>query len=541
MTKSHFPCSNFVRLISMLMLVVVLCLMFPRSADAANCQWKTIPVDSTWINPNNWLNCNSGVPTSSDTVQIQAGGTQPIITTAVTLAGVTIDSGASLTIGLGGSLTLTGDFVNNGTYTYSSGAGDTIFNGTSTLSGIGSWFFRSISINSTKILNAGSTSITVAGTFVVSGTFNGDSGTVTFSGSGTVGGSGVSNFNNFVINAPSNTLNISSGRTISVSGDFTKTAGTFGCGGSNCTLNFNGTGTSAFSSTDSVNNYNITVASGKLLSTSSTFKLGRDVGGAGTFVANDGTITFNGSVAQSINGTGSTTFNNLTIANGTNGSTTFGANSTVNGALTLTTDLQVSPGISLTLGSTATCAGIGDVFGTVRRTYFITGTSYCFGNQYVSISFASGTFTSPSIDVTLVKPKPANAGFSNSVNRLYSIADSGISNFSATLRLRYLDSELNSNAEGATLALWKFIGSNTWTKFDNTNFDSTNNWVERSAITSFSSWVLANNAPASATPISIASFEAQSGGPDWSLAAIGFGMLGLLAVTGAGLKLARNR
>ncbi|MBI5303650.1 MAG: hypothetical protein HY868_16055 [Chloroflexi bacterium] len=254
---------------------------------------------------------------------------------------------------------------------------------------------------------------------------------------------------------------------------------------------------------------------------------GNWINNGGTFTAGTSTVGFNGTSAQTISGT--TTFNNLTINNGTGGSTTLAADATVNGTLTLTTDLQTASSNNLTLGSSATCSGNGDVLGNVKRTSISAGSTYCFGNPNVSINFASGTFASPSIVMSLVKPKPANADFSNAVNRLYSINANGVDSFTATLRLHYLDAELNGNTEGATLALWKFVGSNTWTKFDNTNNNTTNNWVEHNAITGFSSWVLSNNAPASPTPITIASMEVESGGPDLTHATVAIGALGILA------------
>src|SRR5947199_253153 len=62
-------------------------------------------------------------------------------------------------------------------------------------------------------------------------------------------------------------------------------------------------------------------------------------GSATTFTANGKTVNFNGSSLQTIGGSTSTTFDNLTIANPGAG-VTLGINTNVNGTLTLTNNLN---------------------------------------------------------------------------------------------------------------------------------------------------------------------------------------------------------
>ena len=139
---------------------------------------------------------------------------------------------------------------------------------------------------------------------------------------------------------------------------------------------------------------NITVESGASLTISGSYTL--DVKGtwsnSGTFTAENGTVSFTGSSAQTI--TGATTFNNLTINNPTG--VTAANNITVNGILTLTSTNPNSTQGTLDMGiftlsmldETATVSGNGDVTGIVRRKHsFNPNTPYQFGSQYTTINF----------------------------------------------------------------------------------------------------------------------------------------------------------
>jgi hypothetical protein len=495
----------------------------PPRAFAANCQWKTDAATSTWTDANNWTNCNSGVPGSSDSAQIQTGGTQPIITTAVTLAGLTIDVSATLTIGSGGSLTLTSNFSNSGTYTYSSGAGTTIFDGTTTLSGNGTWTFRAITINANKTLNAGATAITLAGTFTINGTFNGDSGSVTFTlaavgSGGTVGGSGTSNFNHLTVNVSgSKTLSVSSGKTISVAGDFTKTAGTFACGGGVCTLNFNGSGSNNIATTNTNHDFNFSIASGKTIMTASTFKLSGDLGGSGTFTANAGTITFNGTTTQTISAT--TTFNHLTINSGA--IVALATKPLVNGTVT-------NNGL---LRETQTVNGSSDV------DFICLGTTSanCSAYKGITLNANNSDLGSTTIDVM---GNSLCGGVTGTVKRCYDLRPTNTSGRNATATFYFLSGELN-NENCTTLNAWRYTGSTfastgtTGTRQCTTDPYST----QVTGIANFSVFALKTTSPSVPTPITIASIEAESGGADWTLAAFGLGAL----IFGATAWVARSR
>jgi hypothetical protein len=195
---------------------------------------------------------------------------------------------------------------------------------------------------------------------------------------------------------------------------------------------------------------------------------------------------------------------NLTI-NNSNGVILSGVR-TINGVVALTSgDLTTGANI-LTLGPSATTSGSDDVVGNVHRATFTPGTTYSFGNPNVSLNFnATGT---PPSDVTITLAKSQPSGFTYAVDRAYDIAATGGTNYSAVLRLRYLDSELHL-ANGATednLHLFRYSSGN-WSSQPRSNGDTTNNWVETSGVTAFSPWTLSGNSP---TAITLTTFSGRT-------------------------------
>jgi hypothetical protein len=80
--------------------------------------------------------------------------------------------------------------------------------------------------------------------------------------------------------------------------------------------------------------------------------------------------------------------------------------------------------------------------------------------------------------------------------RTYLITPTGGSGYTATLRLHYLDSELNGNNE-SMLQLWRDNGTN-WTMQGVSSRNTTQNWVEYNNVTQFSPWALSQLAPTAA-------------------------------------------
>jgi hypothetical protein len=75
------------------------------------------------------------------------------------------------------------------------------------------------------------------------------------------------------------------------------------------------------------------------------------------------------------------------------------------------------------------------------------------------------------------------------VQRTYTITPTGGAGYSATLRLHYLDAELNGNVE-VDLGLFRLLGG-VWARQGRTGaVDTANNWAELTGVTQFSPWTL---------------------------------------------------
>jgi CSLREA domain-containing protein len=246
-----------------------------------------------------------------------------------------------------------------------------------------------------------------------------------------------------------------------------------------------------FTSSSNYNDVQIDAGATLAGTNGTTINVGGNWTNNGTYTANTNTVNFNGSGAQVIGGSSATTFNNLTIANAGSG-VSLGQNATVNGVLTLTNDLTTGAN-TLTMPATGTSAGTGDVIGNVKRLGFTGGgAALSFGNPFNSIGFAVGGTLPTDVTINLVKAAPVSGvGLpSPVVQRTYTITPTGGSGFSATLRLHYLDAELNGCVE-ANLGLWR-LGGAGWSRQGSTAADTTNNWVQLAGVTQFSPWALSS-------------------------------------------------
>ncbi|HBB87027.1 MAG TPA: hypothetical protein DC047_05380, partial [Blastocatellia bacterium] len=460
--------------------------------------------------------------TGSGTVTFDGGGAQNIDGTLATkvfnnfavnkvgtlsgVAGTTaIDVNGNLTIttgtfaaGTAANITVFGNWSNAGTFT--GGTGTVTFDGnnnTQTLSG--NTTFNNLTANHTGTGNVDASGSTLA----VSGLLRIQGGTFISS----------STFNNVQIDS-GQTLQGTNGTTMSVSGNWANNGGTFTASGN--TVNFNGAGSQTISGSATTQTFdNFTVAktagqtltvaastntldiNGNVLLTSGTFVAGTatamTVAGnwtnnGGVFTPGTGTVTFDGGAGQAIGGTTATTFNNLT--NGNASGLAMNNDNTVNAILALTSgDITVANTKTLTQPAAGSSSGTFDVVGSVKRTGLVVNTTYSFGNPFNTIKIESGAVPAD-INVNLAKAAPAS--FTLAVKRTYTITPNG-ANGPVTLRLHYLDSELNGN-DATTMFFRRFNGTG-WTPLTPTsrvtNADP-NNWLEKTGQLTLSPWTMSS-------------------------------------------------
>ena len=182
----------------------------------------------------------------------------------------------------------------------------------------------------------------------------------------------------------------------------------------------------------------------------------------------------------------SNTVTSLTVQNSqgvTLNKNTTVTDSFINYATTLTNSFVI------TMLPAAVSEGTGDVVGNVRRTGLVNGVTYSFGNPLNSIRVDSGV---PPTEITMNLTKSAPVDLPNAILRSFYIDEIGGTGYSATLRLRYQDDELNGNNESL---LHFFHSSGSWNPVVATSRDQAANWIQTSGVTSFSPWTMAEYVP----------------------------------------------
>lgn len=262
-------------------------------------------------------------------------GTLAFGSNAINFNSITISSGSFTSTS--GTLSIAGSLSNSGTFNANNGT--VLYNGTSGQSvAVLTYHHLSLSGSNTKTLagnialggnltngagttfSAGSNNISLAGNWSNSGSFDRGTSSVTFNGSGaeqTI--SGTNTFHNLTINRASGGNVSALGSTLAVTGLARIQSGTF----------------------KSATQYNdVQIDNGGTLecAQNGSIEVSGDWTNNGTFTHNLGTVTFNGTGAQTVSGTTETTFYNLTI-NNTAGGITLASNITAENTLTLTSGI----------------------------------------------------------------------------------------------------------------------------------------------------------------------------------------------------------
>jgi hypothetical protein len=477
----------------------------------------------------------NGLPSTVNNLTI-SNGVGVTLSASTTVNGTMTLSSGTLSIGTN-TLTL------NSTVTASSGSlsaasGTVIYNQSSTGQAVLAANYGTLQFSNFNKTLPPSGTIGIANTFTP-GTATGHTitgSTIDFNGSGTETIPAFS-YNNLT-SSNSGNRTLANGGTIKIAGTFTPGINTYDV--SNNTVEFNGASAQTMSSSVSFTYNNLTInnsagvtvgtvvagtttVNGTLTLTTGALTNGVNntltLGNGATIIRSGGTLAavpiFSGTVDVQYTGssslttgpelpTSNTALNNLTI--NTSGGVTLDANATVNGTLALTNgDLNTTDSFVLTQKGDST--GNGDVVGSVTRAD-LTTSAKPFGNPNVQITITAGTVTSMTVKLT---KGTTFSSFTNSVKRQYILTpDSGLVT-AATVRLHYLNSEVNLNSE-STLVLWRYDGSSWGMPVGVTTRNdagaSDDNWVELTGVTQFSPWAISG--PQQPTDVAMMNFKAVS-------------------------------
>ncbi|MDQ0639298.1 hypothetical protein QF042_002863 [Pedobacter sp. W3I1] len=256
-----------------------------------------------------------------------------------------------------------------------------------------------VSIGASTTFNGSSFSHSIGANWVNNGTFNGNTGTITFTGPGsTVSGSGTQNFNNLTIAA--SLVSFSAG-SISLTGNLATTgSGSFSqlSGG---TVLMTGTG-KTISGTE-ISPDNLTISG--TVSTTDALMITGNLSVSGSFTTSTGAITMSGTL-KTISGAGTMSFGILSIA----GSITSTANFTISSSLSVNGSLSATAGTA-TFTGTATLSGTANLFNTT-----INGTSLQLSASSTLGIASALTINSGILDVTSSAPNTVNFNGSGAQN-----------------------------------------------------------------------------------------------------------------------------
>jgi len=215
-----------------------------------------------------------------------------------------------------------------------------------------------VTIGASTTFSGGSFAHSVAGNWINNGTFNGNTGTITFSGPGKgISGSGTQNFNNLTVSASLFTF---SNGSISVSGNLATISSGSLTQASGGTLLMTGTAKTISGTGISIDNLTV---SGTITSAAS-FSLTGNLSVSGSITASAGIITMSGTT-KTIAGTGTRAFAGLLVS----GSVTTAVSFSIASSLNVTGSFSASAGTA-TFTGTSTLSGTANLFNTT-----INGTS----------------------------------------------------------------------------------------------------------------------------------------------------------------------
>ncbi|MBA2498880.1 MAG: hypothetical protein H0V30_04060 [Chitinophagaceae bacterium] len=207
-----------------------------------------------------------------------------------------------------------------------------------------------VTIGASTTFNGGSFAHSVAGNWVNSGTFNGNTGTITFSGPGKgVSGSGTQNFNNLIVSASLITF---SNETISLAGNLAAISSGSFIQASGGTMLMTGTDKTISGTGISIDNLTVSGT----VTTAASFNITGNLSVDGSITASMGNITMSGS-SKTISGTGTKGFAGLSVP----GSITSAVSFSIANSLNVNGSFSASAGTA-TFTGTSSFSGTANLF-----------------------------------------------------------------------------------------------------------------------------------------------------------------------------------
>ena len=312
---------------------------------------------------------------------------------------------------------------------------------------------------------------------LVAGTFNAGTSTVTITNTSTFASIvGATNFYNLTI-ADNAQLQMTNGSYTGISGALSLSSnGILDARTNPNTIEFKGASPNIPATNFPMPGYYNLIINSSISGTptwSSTVNIGGNFTNNYTGLSIPGTVVMNGTIAQTIGGSASTTLNNLTIDNASGITST--TDLTINGTLNFISDnpssndkgaLDMINNSILHMGVNATTTGLGDVSGIINRSHtFNTATFYTFGNQNNGVTFAAVSGypgqtlpSSVSLKVYIGRTPDwsANQGavMTNPIKRYYDIYQTGGIGTRALMQIHFRDNEVPVGISKDQLTIW---------------------------------------------------------------------------------------
>jgi hypothetical protein len=246
------------------------------------------------------------------------------------------------------------------------------------------------------------------------------------------------------------------------------------------------------SSAQVINNENITVGAGTFIVLNDM-----DFVNNGSFAPSNGSVKFTGISINSVSGTVTPQFNNMVLDKTGTGSIRLGTTASVDSLVQFNNGNLDLNGNILLLNATGSLSGehgnssiTGSLGGYVQIASLLNAPSS--GNPG---NLGAVITSSQNLGNTIIRrghQSQTNAsGAGSSILRYYEIIPANNTALNATLRLHYLDKELNSHNENL-LTIWRSPNTQNWTNLGFNSRDNTSNYIEQTAIGSFQRFTLAN-------------------------------------------------